>query len=412
MKKVMTKVIFMFMFVISIFAFGSSVANAAEEYAKIQNVVVTGHNGTLVFKPDVQIGTQTYQDYYMVEDFTTAVLKLKYISNAGQGTGANYDQNLQYSSNISLVVCKTNDECNVVDIANFTGNNQALMKDGFILPLNVFEGGSKELLKDSESNKAADKLNGTNLTELRSVYKNVTFKEGTYEVEKYNTIYLVIDYETTRKYKKGSFLGIGGEWVTEPVEQYTEVIKFVELSAIGGEVSISSVTKDGKHTATVSSSAGFREISYITTTKDYNFEQLSSEQGKSLKEVFDEKAKEDGNTLTAVSVEGIKASIPAIDSKRLGREYVYKFDKDVVDGTNYYVFAEDGFGNQVIYNIANEGESTPVTKVPSQNEGTPPTNPKDTKVGQIILIVLISVFVLSAVLVIVQRIVDYRRRLY
>jgi len=404
MKKVMTKAMMMFVFVLSIFVGNSVVANAGpiEGYSEMHNMNVTGDKGTMVYVAQVEEGSETHP-YYIVNDFSTAVLKLKYIRNNGKEGGKNYDKDLQYSSNISLVVCKTNNICTTVNTATLVNDDAALKGDGYSLPLNVFEDGSKDVVVSTQENVPASALNGTNLAELQSTYGNVI--SG-----KYVTMYLVVDYVTTTHYKKGGFLGIGGTWVDEVVNSYTEVIKIVELSSIGGGVSISSVTEDGKHKATVTASVNLKEVSYITTTESYDFNQLASEQGKSIKEVFNEKAGLGGNTLTTVDVSGIKGSVPE-DSQRVGREYVCNVETNVVDGTNYYVYAEDELGNAVVYNIKNVGESNPAAPLPTPGDEVP-ANPSNTKVGRIILIVLISVFVLSAVLVIVQRIVDYKRRLY
>lgn len=83
------------------------------------------------------------------------------------------------------------------------------------------------------------------------------------------------------------------------------------------------------------------------------------------------------------------------------------------DGQNkyYYVEVTDALGNKMTYDVT-KGTTTqnqPSTQ-PSQNPSD--ANVANTNVGKIILMSLIVILVISLVLVIIQRIVDYKRKLY
>jgi hypothetical protein len=79
-------------------------------------------------------------------------------------------------------------------------------------------------------------------------------------------------------------------------------------------------------------------------------------------------------------------------------------------GTYYYVEAKDAGGNSKILDVTSntKSDNSPIGGSDSDQQG----NVGNTDVGKIILISLLVVLVISLVLVIVQRIVDYRRKIY
>lgn len=81
-----------------------------------------------------------------------------------------------------------------------------------------------------------------------------------------------------------------------------------------------------------------------------------------------------------------------------------------VSGKYFYVEIVDAGGRVKVLDVstAKQTDNTPVKTEPNPVEG----NVGNTDVGKIILISLLAVLVISLVLVIVQRIVDYRRKLY
>ena len=405
MKKVMAKLMFMFMFVVSIFVGKANTISAADVFPSMEqtNMNIKGAEGTEVYELGVEIGEITHT-YYVVNNFESATLLLDYVRNNDFYPHAD----IQWESNISLVLCRTNDTCDAVDVVNVNIEGRGLLNgEGFKLPLNLFtKDADQSLIKEKTTGVDSYILNGTNLGKLLSHYGNVV--AGT---SKYITMYLVISYESKATYEEGFW------WFKEPVtetySQYSEVIPIINLSAIGGGVSITSENKDNQHKAQVIASVPLKTVKYITTTKVYDIEKdiekVASDKGKLLSVYFDELGSEEGNTLTTVNVEGIKART-ATTPNRLKREFVCELSVDNVENTNYYVYAEDELGNKTIYNIKVPGTSTPVTGG-GENKPTEPSAP-NTQVGETILIILISVFVLSAALVIFQRIIDYRRKLY
>jgi hypothetical protein len=88
---------------------------------------------------------------------------------------------------------------------------------------------------------------------------------------------------------------------------------------------------------------------------------------------------------------------------------------DAVDGKSCYVYVQDELGHYDVIELPSDTTQDVVNDGGGSisNNNTDTTNPlANTDLGKIILIVLVAVLVLAAVLVIVQKIVDHKRRLY
>ena len=94
-------------------------------------------------------------------------------------------------------------------------------------------------------------------------------------------------------------------------------------------------------------------------------------------------------------------------------KFTYSFELTIEEGQYYYIQAMDVAGNVSQYSLEDkvqEDDNTPVTK--DDEFGHEVSNIGNTNVGKVILIVLLVILVAAFVLVIVQKIVDYRKKLY
>ena len=93
--------------------------------------------------------------------------------------------------------------------------------------------------------------------------------------------------------------------------------------------------------------------------------------------------------------------------------FIEEFEVELEAGKNYYMQVQDKAGNvgKAHLNVNSEVDGKPDSQAGVSGQPAD-SNAAHTKVGRIILIVLIVVLVISLALVIIQKIVDYRKKLY
>lgn len=378
MKKVMSKILLSLTFALA-FVFAGALTVEAAGYTPKNNVKVTAGEQGKVYQTVVEGSSDSKEILYAVES-KDALLKLKYIKN-NEGSYA-------FTSNITIVKCMgmSNTACNSWMGYSPSVNVDQLRSGGFTVSLDVFKVDASGHAMHSP---VSGTINGTDLSTLNSAYGMD------------NVIYILIDYVAVKEYWH-IFKGTQQEIVAA----YSEVVKVLPLQEINGYVTISSEFNGNKIDATVTASLKLKEIKYFETTETYDFATLASTGAGSVSEAFDKVASDNGYTIETVNV--TNTYIPKAKLPREGIAYETNFSVDKEDGKHYYVCAEDVFGNMAVYDISVQGGTN------GNVGGSSPLAPNaaDTNVGKIILVVLVGVLVLAAVLVIIQKIVDHKRKLY
>ena len=194
----------------------------------------------------------------------------------------------------------------------------------------------------------------------------------------FNTYFVIVAYKLERY------------WPMEDIKYRPDVFRVVFADDLE-ELKISKSVDGTATKVSITSGTPINTVRYFHTTTEltdgYDFETEYAKAGNGA--VALEKATDD------VAVNDGKSS--------------YTLKLTVNEGEYYYVEATDLSGEKVIYSVhadkTNDGGSVSGDKKPGGNIG-------DTDIGTIILISLVVVFVLAVVLVIVQKIVDYKKKLY
>ena len=376
MKKVMSKVVLSLMFALA-FVFAGTLTIEAAGYTPKQNVTVTAGQDGKVLKTIVEGSSSSNEVVYIVDSVDTR-LTLKYIKN-NEGSYA-------FTSNISVVKCAAAGNCNAYSLPV---NVDQLRASGYVLDLSGFEDNGYGHTKRTVT-PVSGTLNGTELTSLNSNYGRE------------NALYVLIDYVAVKEYYK-LFKGTQREIVAA----YSEVITVVDLTKVNGYVTIKSEIVGDKINATVASSVKLSELKYIETDKDFDFSLIATDNLLSLEGAYDKVVADEGLTAHDVEIDNILNKF-SVEPPRKGLAYETEFSIDKEDGKHYYVLAKDEFGSIAIYDISNPADDGH----DNLGGGDMAPNAADTQVGKIILVVLVGVLVLAAVLVIIQKIVDHRRKLY
>ncbi|MBR3891319.1 MAG: hypothetical protein IKJ30_04525 [Bacilli bacterium] len=376
MKRVMSKVVLSLMFALA-FVFAGAATIEAAGYTPKQNVTVTAGEQGKVLKTTIE-GSGSSKEVVYVVDSADAHLKLKYIKN-NEGSYA-------FTSNISVVKCSAGGSCSAYSPAV---NVDQLRAGGYTLALDGFEDNGYGHTKQTVVN-VSGVVNGTDLSTLNSNYGRE------------NALYVLIDYVAVKEYWK-LFKGTQREIVAA----YSEVITVVNLDKVNGYVTIESAVNGTTINALVSSSVKLTELKYIETDQIFNFSQIATDEVISLEEAFAKVVADNGLTANDVAIKNILNTFNPRPPK-VGLAYETEFTITKDDGKHYYVLAKDEFGSLAIYDVSTPGFVSGNTP---GNEGVGP-NAADTQVGKIILVILVGVLVLAAVLVIIQKIVDHRRKLY
>lgn len=390
MKKAIKNIALAFTFFLAL-AFVGNTTVKAETYGSIDNLNISSKDG--IHKLDLGAGSQN-MIYYAIDSTMDTTLTLGYKKNVTE-----FGSLPQFDSNITLVRCEKEKPdaaspavCTTSTKYQIKVDRQDLIDGDFKLPLNVLNGLSTEALKKAPETNNNVIVNGTDLTTLTSLYG----------LDK--TIFLVIDYTTTTEY----FDFWSFSFKTKIVDAFTQVIRLVSVEEIGGPMTVTTTTADNKYFARVEASVNLLTVKYFTSSQNYDFGKLMSDSGKSLREVFAEATKNE--TVGEITISPSEGEIPSATSTRVGRLFSATVEFTKEDGKYYYVYAEDVLENQIVMDLVDGPSSDPDSQLPPVDPLPPAA--QETNVGKIILISLVSVLVIIAVLVIVQRIVDHKRRLY
>lgn len=378
MKKVMNKIILTLSFAIAFVLAATLPVSASEEFERISNVEVSGDDVKVY---DFTGAGLTPEKIYLVEN-KDAQINLNYISNNAKQT--------PYESNIAIVKCSKASNlpgakatCSK-HVVTRTGDEitNALRSDaGFTFKIG-------EYYTSTTTVQSGEIINGVAVDTLDSVYgaKNVTF--------------IIIDYVAKSTYTK---------WFKQHTHieaQYSEVLTVLNLEDIGGgAVSASRQVNGDKMTAVADASFPVAKISYFIADAGLTIGNTESD--------FNQAATTAGVQVQSVTPNNVPDAIDT--DARKGLVYRTEFEVDAVDGKSCYVYVQDELGHYDVIELPSDTTQDVVNDGGGSisNNNTDTTNPlANTDLGKIILIVLVAVLVLAAVLVIVQKIVDHKRRLY
>ena len=266
-----------------------------------------------------------------------------------------------YSASVSVVTCSgevTNEGCKKWSYYNYSNDAAATMdalKSGLSLDFSKLQPATN-----------LNEVNGEKLGSLNSFYG----------VE--NTYFVIVQY-TSQK------LGFGV--LVKETTFDAEVFKVVFRDKVK-PIDISGEVENGVTKVTVTSGLPITNVRYFYTSK-------------SLEAGFD------FQTQYKSANNGVEVLTEMESDPKLGNKiFKYEFTFKAKDDVNYYVEATDVSDAKAVYDVTNG-----VTHNHESNDKQP-GNVGNTPVGKYILIALLVVLVLSLVLVIVQRIVDYRKKLY
>lgn len=266
-----------------------------------------------------------------------------------------------YTALVSVVKCAEYDAagglCKTWGVYSYSNDEVATMdnlKKGLVLNFKA------ENLKES---KGTTVVNGAKLSELNSAYG----------VDK--TYFVVVQYE------------LQGGSTYDP-----DIFKVVFTDELA-KININAANSNGTAKVTVTSGTPIAVVKYFNVSDkiegEYDFAEKYEAAAEKLETLS--KAEENPNMVDGV--------------------FTYEVEVTLAEGKHYYLQATDSAGNVArIYINDNQqdnnvGDTDPLPPGGGENIG-------NTNVGKIILISLLVVLVLSVVLVIVQRIVDYRKKLY
>lgn len=355
MRRFTRNSIFTFLFALAFVFVGVSVS--AKEKGAINNTTISGYNSTF------ELGEQTF--YVVDGNAQTATLKLK-ANSYGQTTaiGQTY-----YDASVHVYRCSDYNEedkvCNTWHIYTYN-NDRAKTMDAL-----KSKGTLSLTFKNSNfvSAKTQGSVDGFSFSSATSAY----------DLEK--TYFVAVQYQLPKLFSKDSF-----------APDVFRVLLAGELEGV--KVTSEKNTTTGKTTVTILSGAPISNVKYFSTTTKleagYNFDTQYA------------------NSTNATELVTKAAENPEFSDGN----FIYTFELEIADGEYYYVRAANTTGLATQYDIENnvQEENQPANKgeEPNASDG----NIGNTDVGKIILIVLLVILVAAFVLVIVQKIVDYRKKLY
>lgn len=110
------------------------------------------------------------------------------------------------------------------------------------------------------------------------------------------------------------------------------------------------------------------------------------------------------------STTGVESTYnPTRAKDTVNAEFIESVDYTREEGKYYYAQATDILGNKTVLDLTEEKQTE---NNPTVNDNTSVDNVGNTNVGKYILIALVGILVIALVLVIIQKIVDYRKKLY
>ncbi len=380
MKNVVKKIVLSVMFALTMVFVAGVEVSAADTFPVKENMNVEAKEGA-VFKIDLEAGGLSKETVYVVHSDTTT-LKLTY-KERSQGIAA-------FTSNVTVVKCTNvaRGKCTTwKGYALESVDPDHLRSSGLAVKLNGFDGATA----------MTGVVNGTDLSDLYSDYYDIT-----------TMAFILVDYNAVETYWGIKDWKVGNH--ERIVAQYAQAIPVLNLQEANGQIVIKSDVSATQIDVTVESSVRVKTIKYIATTaQDVNFEDIASAKTTTLAKAFEDYATENGLTITDVTVTNDYLEEGVIYTDRKGSAFTTQTTITPEQDMRYYFFVEDEAGNQYVRDVANPGVGNqPVNPTPAPVGPTAP----NTKVGKIILIVLVGILVVSAVLVIAQKIFDHKRKLY
>lgn len=350
MKKFVRRSIFTFFFALACVICGAVSVKAAE--AALNNTKLSGY--------DVSYRAEE-NDYYAIsrgEESRGIKLTSK---NAGQFKGLTMKY---YSAFVSVVKCTTYDAdaqaCSTWSKYDYSSSETATMD-----ALKQYKG--QELILDFDPSKLVEAkgimhVNGATLGELDSVYSLA------------DTYFVIVQYTLQR-------------WPLADIVYDPDIFRVVVLDEVA-DIQFSQKEVDGKVKVTITSGVPINTVRYFYST---------SAQAEGF----------DYETAYVTSTNGVVVLAESEPDPYVKNGlFSYSFEITVTEGQYYYVEATDVGGRVSVYNVVEKTINQGDTQKPiAETAG-------DTDVGKIILISLVVVFVLAVVLVIVQKIIDYRKKLY
>lgn len=353
MKKLVKSCLLAFAFTFA-FVFLGAVTVSAEA---LNNTKISEYNATYSVE-----GSTYYAVNGSAEEKT---IKLNNISN-GKSVSKWYTLGVpmfkNYTALVSVVKCADYDAaggmCKTWGVYSYSNDEVATMdslKNGLTLKFKA------ENLKES---KGTTIVNGAKLSELSSAYG----------VDK--TYFVVVQYE------------LQGGSTYDP-----DIFKVVFTDDLA-KININAANSNGTSKVTITSGTPIALVKYFNASEAIEGEYDFAEKYEAAAEKLEVLSKAEANPNMANGV------------------FTYEVEITLAEGKHYYLQAADSAGNVARIYINdnqqdndNEGDTNALPPGGGENVG-------NTNVGKIILISLLVVLVLSVVLVIVQRIVDYRKKLY
>lgn len=295
------------------------------------------------------------ETYYLIDGKAEeGSIKVKNIANGKYDGFPSTFKN--YTATLSVVTCK--------EVKN------GICNEWLLYTYNTDASKTMDALKKTMTLKF-NSLEATKLTSINDVQFGTL--KSFYGIE--NTYFVTIRYATQNAllYKGKSF---------------TDTFNVVFSENIA-ELEASATLADNKYTITATSGANIASICYFASSEELSngFE-------------FDVKY--------AAAAEGSKGCVNGPVKAQNGK-FTLQAQVNKEEGKYYYVKIVDESGDVELLDL-DKGTSSSENNPNANNKGD--SNVGDTEVGKFILIALLVVLVLSLVLVIVQRIVDYRKKLY
>ena len=266
-----------------------------------------------------------------------------------------------YTAVVSVVKCgeydSVQDACKTWLVYHYENKNETKTMDA--LKQNKLSINFKNLVED----KTLTEINGISAGQLDSIYSVA------------DTYFVVIQYKLQR-------------WPLKDITYNPDILRVVFYDDLPS-VEFSKTTNNSNVTVRVTSGTPINTVRYFKSAtelaKGYDFETEYTKAGNGV-----------------VALETAVANPEVNDGK-----FSYTVDLVIATGEYYYFEATDLAGVKATYDVYGnmQGDTVP-TPI------DPPANVGDTSIGKIILFSLVVVFVLAVVLVIVQKIIDYRKKLY
>ena len=352
MKKFIKGMVATFTFMLTLVVCGATKVGAEDLKPSINNTSITEETTTF---------TSGEKSYYVTADGKVTFKAAK--NNNGGVAGLFYNTSVVYWARFSIAHCLelNGTACGKWGVYTYEHegkNGPSYVMDDLLKGLVI-----EDISKLDYSTSTDLEVNGAQLGTLKSIYS----LEDTY--------FAVVQYYQ------------GNTKLFANKETYEPEIFPIVLESSLTEISVSHTVLNGVTTFTVQSGAPINTIKYFASSS-----KLSGTYDFASK--FTENA---GVVQLSQALENPKAT---------NGVFKYEFTLTLEDGKFYYVQASDVMSNVATYDVS---EGTSVNQQQRENNDD---NIGDTNIGKIILIALLALLVISIALVIIQKIVDHKRKLY